>query len=253
MTEKAEVQTLFAELTDHDPLLDIDVDAQITRGKRRVHRRTAALVTAALAVPALAIGGVQTLRQTDTPVAVAELPGVHIDTPTLPPTVPELMEGPDGPGTAKTRALMAELIRLTPEYAEDLRKTGYEQSWSLGDPGWRPTRHLSVGTQVDGKQVHPELKVSVAHRPSGSRAQPICDSLAAPNKCSDIRRLPDGAIAFLDVDVNTLVQKVTTIGTRLVHPDGFEVSVSSMSIGDTPNPLTLARTLEIARGIATTP
>ncbi len=124
MTEKNHVQTMLAELVEHELPVDIDVDEHIVKGRRRVQRRTALVCVAALAVPLLAVGGIYALRpdvkHTEEIMPVANVPGERVlGTPEIPwANAPRIGDLPADKPTAKSKLLGRQFARLIPELAD---------------------------------------------------------------------------------------------------------------------------------------
>jgi len=250
MTEKSQIHTLLADLADQPSPVDIDVDRQIQLGRRRHRRRlTAALCTAGIAVPAVLVGGVLTLRPspgTDAP-AVAATPSVS---PVTPSTI--RLPGEEAVRSTETsKALLAEVGRLIPELAQLEGARQFDMEMRRGDK-----RSIHAGTDLiyEG-QGGGQVTVSVVVASKGEwRA---CKSLTGFEPCTRIEKLPDGSTAYLRTYIVP-----STIGhayeVTLAKPDGTGVTVSSAAYrpkgSQAPDaPLSLDRVLEIALQITIKP
>lgn len=260
MNEKDQIHTLLTDLAGQDPPVDIDLDRQIQRGQTHVRRRTAATCLAALAIPAVIVGGIVTLRpNTNGSNAPAAGPGTPVVTVRLPDGTVTTMPSPNArlpfgkassDSTQKSRALLTQFRSLAPELAET--------------PGFRLFDMRDIGGPTDGA-IHAgydwiwegeanQVTVGVVVGPRG-KVPPVCDRTTGPEPCNEIRHLPDGSTAYLR---SYLVPGGGhSYEVLLVHPDGTSVSV--FSAAQKPKgakhdaPLSLARVLEIAQKITVKP
>lgn len=258
MTETEQVQTLLAELVEHEPPINNDIDKHIARGRRRAYRRTALACVAALVIPAMALGGIYALRPSGEPITVANLPGDPVTgTPTMPwdntPQVPDL---PTDKPTAKSKLLGDQFVRLIPELAEYPEMRRGHSGWTDGK---KLTPHLTASaSRRMGYRGLFGIGVEIADRKAGTRVPRICATTSPANdretRCDQIRRLPDGSLAFF---LATKSDDSETHAVRLSRPDGIQVLVSVdmfLPVTDVPMALTSpARLLEIARGISVEP
>ena len=252
MTEKDQIHTLLADLAGEDPPVDIDLDRQIKRGQRRVRLRTAAVWVAALAIPAVLVGGIVTLRpdgnRSDAPVASPGTP-----TGKLPDGVVSTIRKPGKQNVASTelsRALLAEVRKVIPELAATPGARLYNMEMMLGtedtlhagaDWVWpKPANQVTVDVEVGRHGTVP----------------PVCDGMTGRNRCTEVRRLPGGSTAYLHTYIVPATQG-HAYDVRLDRPDGFSVTVSSAALkpkGATHDaPLSLERVLEIAQRITIRP
>ena len=247
MNEKDQIHTLLTDLAGQDPPVDIDLDRQIHRGQARVRRRTAAACVAALAIPAVIVGGIVTLRPdaggSDAPVAS---PGTPTDTP----RTMRLPGKEKVASTASSKALLAEVRRLIPELAETPGGRLYDMEMAIGDEDT-----LHAGSDWIWPKEQNQVTVDVEVGRHGSLRGP-CDGMTGANTCTEVRHLPDGSTAYLHAFIVP-----GTVGhgyaVRLDRPDGISVSVSSAAqkskSAKHDAPLSLARVLEIAQKVTVKP
>jgi hypothetical protein len=246
MTEKDQIHTLLTDLAGEDPPVDIDLDRQIERGQRRVRRRTAAVCVAALAIPAVLVGGIVTLRpdgnRSDAPVAS---PGT--------PTTPSTVRPPGKEKVASTegsRALLAQVRSVIPELADTPGARLYDMEMVLGT---EDTLHAGADWiwPKEANQVTVDVEVG-----RHGTVPPVCDGKTGRNACTEVRQLPGGSTAYLHAYIVPGTQG-HGYGVRLDRPDGFSVSINSAaqkSKGAKHDaPLSLERVLEIAQQITVKP
>ena len=261
MNEKDQIHTLLTDLAGQDPPVDIDLDRQIQRGQARVLRRTVTLCVAAVAVSAVAVGGIVTFRP-DT--NGSDAPAAGPSTPTAPVTLPDgttvtpLQSGQppsfataSSGSTEKSRALLAQFQSLAPELAQTPDARIFDEQ-AIGRSGEGPIRAgFDWVWPADANQV--TVVVEVGRR---GTVTPVCDGKTGPNRCTEVRKLPDGSTAYLHA-----YSPPGTVGhgydVRLDRPDGFSVSISSAAYklkgAKHDAPLSLERVLEIARKITVKP
>jgi hypothetical protein len=262
MNENDQIRTLLADLADDAPPMDIDVDRQMQRGRRRHRRRIVTSAVTVVAASAALLGGLSALRPDGTP---AEVPVAGTTTDHLLPS--------NVRSTEKSRALLAEFERLTPElaplgkHAFDFQTgqrslvAGGDWSYTVKDRSTRVTVSVQVGVHKGdgGTSVPPSCQGSnrtpTCVTDNGAHVPKVCETKTGPNACTDIRKLPDGSTAYLhEYDV---AGGGHSYDVRLVRTDKVEVYVGSGAAtvpGDTHTaPLSLTRVLEIARGITVTP
>lgn len=261
-----DIRTLLRDLAGDEPPVVIDLDRQITRGRRRqrVHRFGA--VGAAVALVAGVGGGVIVLRPGSGTTGGTGGPGdtAAAGQPALPPvTAPEVTDLPSEVSTTKSKALRSELERLAPELGTLTNARRYDFVWSDGK---RQTPHLSAGSaENDASSGRRSIGVEVGDRAAGIRVVTVCEKAGTPPPSGpgapvgcEVRELADGSVAFMSEftqdgsDPSTLARHET--GVRLVRPDNIVVYVGSTRLGSTgAPPLTLARALEIAQALTVTP
>jgi hypothetical protein len=255
MTEKDQIHTLLADLAGQDPPVDIDLDRQIHRGQARVRRRTVSLCVAAVAVTAVAVGGIVTFRPdtngSNAPAAGRTTPAPAIPTwattnlRSLPHTTPDLIP------TDRSRALLAQVKSVVPEFA-DLPEAKF-LNFEVGTGADASLNTSAIWTYPGDNEV--SITVDVGPRDS---AAPVCEGTTGINACTEIRQLPDGSTAYL---LSSLSPTKSDNGhaylVRLDRPDGISVNVSSAAmkpIGTEHDAkLSLARVLEIAQKITVKP
>jgi hypothetical protein len=252
MTEKDQIHTLLADLAEEDSPVDIDLDRQIRRGRRRAHRHTAGLCVTAVTVPAVLLGGILALR----PAVDGDSQAAGTPSNTVATTVQTSRPIAENTrSTAKSRALLAQLRQLTPELwqgpgkGKGYKPYDYEVSKSAMSPGvlhatlvWSV---LKVSQFTVGVDVGHESKVN----------QQTCGTSSTP-KCTEVRHLADGSIAYLrhsPIPNNGYDDQVS-----LKRPDGILINVHNaadlvqgMVMLDVP--LNLERLLEIARQVTVMP
>jgi hypothetical protein len=261
MNEKDQIHTLLTDLAGQDPPVDIDLDRQIERGQARVRRRTVTLCVAAVAVSAVAVGGIVTFRPDANG---SDAPAAGPSTPTAPVTLPDGTTvtplqsgqppslGPASSGsTEKSRALLTQFRSLAPELTRTPDARIFDEQ-EIGRTGEGP---IHAGYDwvwpADANQV--TVAVDVGRR---GTVPPVCDGRTGPNRCTEVRKLPDGSTAYLNA--------YTPPGTfghcydvRLDRADGFSITVSSAAYklkgAKHDAPLSLKRVLEIAQKITVKP
>ncbi|MFC0628586.1 hypothetical protein [Kribbella deserti] len=258
MTDNDQVQTLLAELVEHEPPSTLDMDAHIAKGRRQAHRRTALACVAVLAFPAMAVGVTYAVRPAEPPVAANGLPGEPVTgTPTTPwdkvPTVGDLPTK----ATAKSRLLLKDFERLIPELRQHPELKHSSGGWSDGK---KLTPHLSAHALYEEPDRVPlAITVEIGDRKAGATVPRICESADGPpdgphRRCDAIRRLPDQSLAFFQTQNDGHNE---THSLRLARPDGIQILVSVElfhPVRKVPTALLSEhRLLQIARGISTEP
>jgi hypothetical protein len=155
--------------------------------------------------------------------------------------------------TEKSRALRAEMERLVPEIRaiEGARTFDWYESVRFGPTAKRPDREcLRAGSDRSGGDAESQVTLVIEVGTKTSLV-PTCSGLTGINRCTEIRKLPGGAIAYLKrySIPETLVQGT---GVTLDRPDGVRINVWNGTIsedGQQPTPLDLARVLEVAQGV----
>jgi hypothetical protein len=270
MSEKDQIHTLLTELAGEDPPIDIDLDRQIQRGQRRVRRRTVTLCVAAVAVSAVAVGGIVTFRPdangSDAPIASPGTPTTAVTlpdgtvvtpvqrgeaptfTPTTPATPRKTLRDGQRSSTAQSRALLVQLRALVPELTSPPGVKLWDEESVL-----RGVAFLDAGGRWDYPGNTVDIHVSVGPQ---SQVEPVCEGTTGINACTEIRHLPDGSIAYLHGYIlqNTLGHSYEV---RLDHPGGLRVSIDNVAWKTKPGQhdaeLGLERVLEIARKITVRP
>jgi len=267
MTEKDQIHTLLADLAGEDPPVDIDLDRQIERGRRRVRRRSFTTGVAALAVAAVTVGGIATFRSDGDR---SEPPVAGQGTPTADPTrpTPSSIRLPDGTvvtpvqrgetpfgnfsddSTEGSRALLAQVRSVIPELADTPGARLYDMEMVLGT---EDTLHAGADWiwPKEANQVTVDVEVG-----RHGTVPPVCDGKTGRNACTEVRQLPGGSTAYLHAYIVPGTQG-HGYGVRLDRPDGFSVSINSAaqkSKGAKHDaPLSLERVLEIAQQITVKP
>ncbi|MEN3360794.1 MAG: hypothetical protein V7637_4776 [Mycobacteriales bacterium] len=270
-----ELHGALADLVGSVPV-SIDVDRQIARGRRRrrLRRLTAAGATvAAVCAAAIAVATVTAPAGGTRQPAATQPPRPAPATPTTPAPPSQTVRPPAAAGhvpdtvhrtSARSRALLAQLRQLAPElrpiaggvYSDDERWTDGVPHGLSADVMWQyPPDRIQGASDV---QIQLMVTAGTFHGPE------VCQSVTAPleERCTDVRRLPDGSTAYLR-DVNLyggvpvpdrssgdLVREV-----RLVRADGVEVWLKATAEGPVqhPVPLDLARVLQIADNVTVFP
>jgi hypothetical protein len=258
MTEKDQIHTLLADLAGEDPPVDIDLDRQIQRGRRRGRWRTASFAVAAVAVPAVLVSGFLAFRpdngRSDAPVADPGTPWTTAKPPSVRTTT--LPPGGKVPGgkqtsasTEKSRALRAQFVALVPEIADTPGGRLFDMEF-IGGP--RSSTHAGADWQwPDGNQV--TVDIVVGRR---GNVPPECTGTTGSTPCTEVRHLPDGSIAYLHT-YTVWGGDGHAYAVRLDRADGVSVSVSSAA--QKPKgakhdaPLSLKRVLEIAQKVTVKP
>jgi hypothetical protein len=240
MTEKDQIHTLLADLAGEDPPVDIDLDQQIRLGRRRNRYRTAALCVTAVAVPAVLLGGILTLRPDNTG---STAPAAT--TNSSPPLPNRTVTKPDVQSTTKSQALRAQVLKFIPE----IRQTpgGRIFDMEFGDP----MGSIHAGADWIWQEQANQVTISVVVARRGTEVP-----CGGPNRCTQIRTLPDGSTAYLSTYI-VPNSEGHSYDVRLDRPDGTSVSVSSSALkpkgAKHDAPLSLNRVLEIAQQITVKP
>jgi len=286
-TDTDQVRTLLADHVQGDPPVALDVDDVVTRGRRRVRRRTAAVCAAAVLVPAIAFGGALTLapvasdRSQVATTPGPDLPGEPIEgKPSLPQVKAEFVA--DLPGTPeslntnapieahspKSRALLAQLRNLIPEMRKHPEMKAGDSPWTDGN---ELTPHLTASWSI--RQTD-EAAVRKRIQETGMSINSVGVEMGARDKgigvpgcwkgddyqCSGARRFPDGSIALYKEfrsEYQGSGEMTHSYSVNLIRPDGTEIHVYSEVVYQPDRPrnalLSLPRLMQIARGITVTP
>jgi hypothetical protein len=255
-----DLRELFDELVEDQPHDTIDLDRQITRGRRRARYRTAgAAGLATVAVLGIAAGAV-VLRPAGAPPQPAGQPG-----PDARATVRTFGPSEDVPGvdmlwfdrsTATSRQLAAQLRELVPELSGSAQ---YTPSDSQGRRGEAFVPQVWAGFDVTVAGFPDPATVFRAKVGDATQnVQVICTSMEpveGKGVCKATERtLPDGRVAQLYAyEDGGVVRR----GVRLVRPDGVQVAIEVGMLvpdGTAPIPqLSADRLLEIAQAITVVP
>lgn len=247
MTDNRQIHDLLTELVDTAPPVDIDVDHQIRRGRRRqLRRRTAALAAAAVAVPAVALGGLHLLQ----------MPNQSTPAPAASTTPDENMR-PNRydalTSTAKSKELLAEVRRLTPELAKQPDKAhNYRPyDYQLTKEGKLDSIHVTLDWTVSGvSQITVAVEIG-----SGDPIRRTCEP-KGPSACTEVRNLPGGAIAYIRSG-NVPNNKGHYADVTLERPDGSRINVGNAAYlspeATVDAPYGVERLLQIAQQITVRP
>lgn len=253
-----DLKTLLAELVDDQPQPGIDLDRQITRGRRRARRRNVAAVAGSVAVVAGAVVGGYALVPRIPDGTDSSPAGAPSPSPTLTYLTRDALPDPTSRRRATERSgeLAAELERLTPEIAATPGAKRFdEESFRPDGLPDRMMRAGAVWTYPAGERQD-SVAVSVEVAAGNGRVATVCTGMDAPinSRCSEVRRLPDGSTAYIH---NYEVDGAPQYEVRIERPDGSQVMVGtgahSVVGSQHQTPLTPARVLEIAQGITITP
>jgi hypothetical protein len=257
VNSEARIRTLLADLADGDPPVGIDLDRQITRGRRRLrYRRMSATGLAFTAVLAVASGAATLLpRDNSAPLQAATATArcnTHGDlTGRLRPSVsgwPGLGLGFRGISTPRSQALLCQVSARVPGVPARNAVVGDSERF---DVHCNPLYDVFAGVVRDypsgGRTYRLVVGVEVersTHRLDTGRAACVDPGQAGPgDTCLDVRELPDGSTGYL------INQRYGRKLVQVVHPDGSQIEVTWVGAQQGPNRLSAERVLEIARGI----
>jgi hypothetical protein len=274
VNSEARIRTLLADLAGGDPPVGIDLDRQITRGRRRLrYRRMSAIGLAFTAVLAVASGAATLLpRDNSAPLPVATgRPTVSIlPRQSKPPALPASLWCAKGemplprdvdptklmhaPSTGRSRALAAEVAARLSGVAVPRGQVARRNS-EFYDPRCRPlyvvTAEVDNYVRVGNEDRWLHLSAAVDKKPDfvDANRRACLDPKHNRSHCLGIQHLPDGSTAYL------VSQWFGGNFVQIVRADGTEISVTSgyqTGPNDSPrqgNPYTFDVLLDVAKHI----